>query len=363
MDFLKELFKKDLVKRLVVLIIIIFFLFILRSMLNLFLLTFLFTYIAYSLQKGITSKLDNVIKIKHIVVTLFLYLVMTSTIVFVVCRYIPIIIRELTEIGRELYKFNFRLIGGEFLSTYVVPYFGNIDFMSIFKNSQLNDFLKFDQFLRYASNFGTWSFNVFVALILSLFFMVEKDKIKQFFSQFENSKIAIVYSYTKDFGINFLNSFGKVVQAQIIIAFVNSILSVIVLFILNFPQFLGLGVMIFIFSLVPVAGTIVSLIPLSIIAYTVGGFKMIVYILIMIAVLHALESYVLNPRFMADKTELPVFIVFITLLISDHFMGVWGLLLGVPLLMFILNLLNIKPNSRSKRSKKIVRFKRLSTDD
>ena len=346
-----------------VLIIIIFFLFILRSMLNLFLLTFLFTYIAYSLQMGITKRLDNFIKIKPIVVTLFLYLFMSSAIIFAVCRYIPIIIRQLTEIGIKVSKFNFQFIGGEFLSTYVVPYFGNIDVMSIFKSSQVNDFLKFDQFLKYASNFGTWSFNVFIALILSLFFMVERDKIKQFFSQFQNSKIAIIYNYTKDFGINFLNSFGKVVQAQIIIAFVNSILSIIALFILGFPQVLGLGVMIFLFSLVPVAGTIISLIPLSIIAYTVGGFKMIIYVLIMIAILHALESYVLNPRFMADKTELPVFIVFITLLVSDHFMGVWGLLLGVPLLMFILDLLNIKPRAKGQRPKKLVRFKGSATDN
>ena len=223
--------------------------------------------------------------------------------------------------------------------------------MSIFKDYQINDFLKFDQFLKYASDLGTWSFNIFAALILSLFFMVEKDKIKEFFSGFQNSKISVMYKYTKDFGINFLNSFGKVIQAQIIIAFVNSILSIIALFILHFPQVLGLGVMIFIFSLVPVAGTIASLIPLSIIAYTVGGFNMVIYVIIMIAILHALESYILNPRFMADKTELPVFIVFITLLISDHFMGVWGLLLGVPLLMFVLDFLNIKPNTKRKALK------------
>lgn len=363
MNFLKELFKKDLVKRLLVLIIIIFFFFILRSMLNLFLLTFLFTYIAYSFQTGITNKLDKIIKIKPIVVTLFLYLFMTSAIVFIVSKYIPIIIRQLTEIGIKLSKFDFESMAGEFLSNYVVPYFGNIDIMSIFNNSEIKNILKFDNFLEYASNFGTWSFNVFVALILSLFFMVERDKIKEFFSQFQNSKIAIIYNYTKDFGINFLNSFGKVVQAQLIIAVVNSILSVIALFILGFPQVLGLGVMIFLFSLVPVAGTIVSLIPLSIIAYTVGGFKMIIYVLVMIAVLHALESYVLNPRFMADKTELPVFIVFITLLVSDHFMGVWGLLLGVPLLMFILDLLNIKPMSKGRRPKKLVRFKKSSMDE
>ena len=218
--------------------------------------------------------------------------------------------------------------------------------LSIFNNAG------FDQFLKYATNIGAWGFNVFVALILSLFFMVEKDKLKEFFLQFENSTISMVYRYTKDFGSNFLNSFGKVVQAQLIIAIVNSILSTIALFLFHFPQVLGLGVMIFIFSLVPVAGTIASLIPLCIIAFTIGGFKTVFYVLILIAILHALESYVLNPRFMADKTEFPVFIVFITLLISEHFMGVWGLLLGVPLLMFILDLLNIKLGPENKKSKK-----------
>ncbi|MFL0163847.1 AI-2E family transporter [Candidatus Clostridium helianthi] len=358
MNFLRELFKKDIVRRICVLLIIVFFMYILRSMLNLFLLTFFFTYIAYSLQVGITKRLDKFIKVKPIIVTLFLYIFMTSIIIFASYRYIPIIIRQLTEIGMKISRFDFRDIGGEVLSTYIVPYFGKVDFMSFFKNSEINDLLKFDQFLKYASNIGTWSFNIFVSLILSLFFMVEREKIKEFFSEFQDSKIAILYRYTKDFGINFLNSFGKVIQAQIIIAFVNSILSVISLFALGFPQVLGLGVMIFLFSLVPVAGTIASLIPLSIIAYTVGGFKMILYILIIIAVLHALESYVLNPRFMADKTELPVFVVFITLLVSEHFMGVWGLLLGVPLLMFVLDLLNIKPRSQNIKRRRLVTLKK-----
>jgi hypothetical protein len=68
MNFLKEIFQKDIVKRLIVLIIIIIFLYILRPMLNLLLLTFLFTYIAYSMQTGITKKLDKVIEIKPIVI-------------------------------------------------------------------------------------------------------------------------------------------------------------------------------------------------------------------------------------------------------------------------------------------------------
>ncbi|MBD7910902.1 MULTISPECIES: AI-2E family transporter [Clostridium] len=345
MNFLKDLLKKDITKRLIVLFIIIFFFFILKSMLNLFLLTFIFTYITYSFQKGITDKLDKYIKINPTIITLFLYLILSTAIVFFVSTYIPIIIKQLGEIISEITNFNFDSINIGFLSPYVRKYIHEIDFISIIKGAGL------DQILRYASNLGAWGFNVFIASILSLFFLLEKDKIKEFFFKFEDSKISMVYKYTLDFGTNFLNSFGKVVQAQLIIAFVNSILSTIALFLFHFPQVLGLGVMIFIFSLVPVAGTIASLIPLCIIAYTIGGFKTVFYILILIAVLHALESYVLNPRFMADKTELPVFIVFITLLISEHFMGVWGLLLGIPLLMFILDLLNVKLGSAGKKPK------------
>lgn len=318
-------------------------------MLNLFLLTFIFTYITYSFQKGISTRLNKFFKVNPILIIISLYLVLSAAIGFFVSTYIPVIIKQLGEIITEISSFNFDSINIGFLTPYVSKYIHEIDFISIIKGAGL------DQILKYVSNLGAWGFNVFVALILSLFFLVEKDKIKEFFSKFENSKISMVYEYTLDFGTNFLNSFGKVIQAQLIIAFVNSILSTIALFMFHFPQVLGLGVMIFIFSLVPVAGTIASLIPLCIIAYTIGGFKTIFYVLILIAVLHALESYVLNPRFMADKTELPVFIVFITLLISEHFMGVWGLLLGIPLLMFILDLLNVNLSCGDKKPKRTIK--------
>ena len=338
MDFFKELFKKDITKRILVLMVLIFFFYLLKGMLNLFLMTFLFTYITYSLQKAITSRLDKYIKINQVLVTVILYALMFVAVVFVIYTYMPVMIKQVREIGKEISTFDANSIGGEFVKRYIMPYIHDIDFTAISKGTGLNHLVE------YGKSVGAWSFNIFASLILSLFFMIEKDKIKKFVVKFDNSRVSGMYKYIRDFGRNFLNSFGKVIQAQIIIALANSILSTIALSMMNFPQVLGLGVMIFIFSLVPVAGTIISLIPLSIIAYSVGGVNMIIYVVILIAVLHSLESYVLNPKFMADKTELPVFFIFMTLLVSEHFMGVWGLLLGVPLFMFILDLLNVKAN-------------------
>ncbi|WP_278342584.1 AI-2E family transporter, partial [Parageobacillus thermoglucosidasius] len=98
----------------------------------------------------------------------------------------------------------------------------------------------------------------------------------------------------------------------------------------------------FFLGLIPVAGVIISLFPLCFIAYSIGGIMKVVYILIMIAVIHALEAYVLNPKLMSSKTNLPVFYTFIVLIFSEHFFGVWGLILGIPVFVFILDVLGVK---------------------
>jgi predicted PurR-regulated permease PerM len=119
---------------------------------------------------------------------------------------------------------------------------------------------------------------------------------------------------------------------------------------MGFPQALGLGFMIFILGLIPVAGVLISLIPLCIIAFNIGGFVKIIEVIVMIVVLHSLESYILNPKLMSSKTKLPVFLVFIILLFSEHYLGVWGLLFGIPLFIFLLDVLDIniqeKPNKK-----------------
>jgi len=62
----------------------------------------------------------------------------------------------------------------------------------------------------------------------------------------------------------------------------------------------------------------------------------------MIVALHALETYFLNPTLMSIKTKLPIFFTFIVLIMAEHFMGVWGLLFGIPLFLFFLDLIDVK---------------------
>lgn len=333
MGFIKDIFDKEITKRILALIALVIIFFMMRGLINLFLLTFLITYFIYSLQSVIMRRVGKLLHLNYAVVTILFYIVFATVITFFIYRYIPVVIYQIINIINQISEFDYK--SNIHVQKYLVPIIDQIDLKGYTKSGV--DFL-----VQLATNIGKWSINIFIALILSMFFMLEKNKVKNFMQKFKKSRAAGFYKYLDYFGSNFLNSFGKVIQAQVLIAFTNSILSMIGLGLLGFKQLLGLGVMIFFFSLIPVAGTIASLIPLSMIAFNNGGIKKILFVVILIAALHALESYVLNPKFMAAKTELPVFIIFIILLVSEHFMGVWGLLLGIPLFMFLLDLLNIK---------------------
>ncbi|TXK89576.1 AI-2E family transporter, partial [Parageobacillus sp. SY1] len=176
----------------------------------------------------------------------------------------------------------------------------------------------------------------------SLFFLLEKERIISFTNRFKYSKIGPFYDELEYFGKKFARTFGKVIEAQFIIATINMAITVAFLWIMGFPQLFGLGILIFFLGLIPVAGVIISLFPLCFIAYSIGGVMKVVYVLMMIAVVHALEAYVLNPKLMSSKTNLPVFYTFIVLIFSEHFFGVWGLILGIPVFVFILDVLGVK---------------------
>jgi predicted PurR-regulated permease PerM len=275
----------------------------------------------------------RIIPVKKVYITVAIYTILFVVIAFVMYKYIPIMINQVITIIDQIVDFDFNYSDNRILN-YGFQIVKDIDIANNLKSGS-------DYLLGLATNAGKISFNIFISLILSLFFILEKEEISNFLRKFEKSKARGAYQYIKYFGKNFLNSFGKVMKAQILIATINAILSVVALRFMGFHQLLGLGLMIFLLGLIPVAGVIISLIPLAIIAFKIGGIMKVLAVLIMVTVLHGLEGYVLNPKFMSVNTKLPVFFTFVILLVSEHYMGIWGLLLGIPLFMFVLDLLDV----------------------
>ena len=146
-----------------------------------------------------------------------------------------------------------------------------------------------------------------------------------------------------------LKNFTVDFQAQFFIAICNTVITTICLAFMKMPQIFALSLVVFIFSLVPVAGVIISTIPLGLVAYSVGGIRDVIYIIVMVIVIHTIEAYVLNPKFMSSQTDLPIFYTFIVLLVGEHFWGTWGLIVGVPIFTFLLDILGVKSIHKNKR--------------
>ncbi|MBU3157824.1 AI-2E family transporter [Clostridium estertheticum] len=94
-----------------------------------------------------------------------------------------------------------------------------------------------------------------------------------------------------------------------------------------------------------------SLVPLCLIAFKIGGLIKVIFVISMIFIIHAIESYILNPKFMSHTTNLPMFFTFAILLVSEHFMGIWGLLLGIPIFMFLLDLSGVDLSKKGSKLK------------
>lgn len=338
-EFMK-LFQYKGVKRILIFILIALVLYSMRSMINFILLTFIFSFLMNRLVNFVTNR----IPINRNIAVLVLYSGIVGSLTYGIAKYLPMIIQEISQLVWQVTAF-YQQPQENIVVNYVV---------SLLKENEITQYIEHGLtfVMRYFSNFSQFALQLLLAIILSLFFLLEKPRLISFTKKFKGSKLADFYKEIEFFGGKFARTFGKVIEAQFIIAIVNSVLSFIALWVMDFPQLIGLTIMIFFLGLIPVAGVIISLIPLSLIAYTIGGFIQVLYILIVIAVIHAIEAYILNPKLMSSKTDLPIFYTFIVLIFSEHFFGFWGLIIGIPIFVFFLDVLEVTQSDAMQESDK-----------
>ncbi|MDR4317508.1 AI-2E family transporter [Niallia circulans] len=338
MEMLLHFFQKKAVKRFLILFLIGLSLYFVRSMINLILFTFIFSYLMDRLVQFFTSKFA----IKRSIAVILLYFTVLFLLIYGISTYLPVVIQQISILVIQITDFYMQPHDNAVLN-FIVNTINNLNVTTYLHQG-------FTFIFKYFTNIWGNLLQVFMAIVLSLFFLLEKDRLRLFATRFHTSKIAPIYFECKYFCKKFVATFGKVIEAQFIIAIINCVLTTTSLYFLGFPQLFGLGIMIFLLGLIPVAGVIISFIPLCIIGYTVGGITHVISIVILIVVIHALEAYILNPKLMSSKTDLPVFFTFIVLIFSEHFFGVWGLIVGIPIFIFLLDILEVKSEKQRKES-------------
>jgi predicted PurR-regulated permease PerM len=53
---------------------------------------------------------------------------------------------------------------------------------------------------------------------------------------------------------------------------------------------------------------------------------------------------------MSSRTELPIFYTFVVLMVSEKLFGTWGLIVGVPIFTFLLDIMGVKSIGDKKQN-------------
>ncbi|MDR2457612.1 MAG: AI-2E family transporter [Clostridiales Family XIII bacterium] len=311
------------------------FIFAIKDIRSISLLTFLISFIFFNLQKKSKKICKKIlpINIHENIILIILYLLGLFVLTCLAIYLVPIIIKSLFLISSNFRYFNIDTLTRNF-DPRIAGIINNIDW-----NSYLSKLAEFITSL--AIEMSRIGINIFFAFIISFLFLFEKKKLYRLAYAARDSKIGFIYNDFFFFSKTFTKAFTDVMKVQLIVASVNAIISCIVLLMLGFPEVFGLTIMIFALGLIPVAGVIISIIPLSIIGFNTGGISLVLAVIIMIIIIHAIEAYILNPKIMSHKVQLPVCIVFLTLIFSEQIIGVWGLLIGVPIVVFLLKIFSV----------------------
>ena len=321
--------------RIITIVVIALVLITVWFMLDLVIFTFVLTFVFYHLQKYALRGLSKTVFhfIPPGVVLALLYAVIIFLLILFAMHNTPMIIEQIGHIGIAFSHFDFQKFLLE-IDPNLKWFAEQIDFNQyIWQIGQA--------IISGIASMGTVALNFIISMVLSFLLVLEREKIRAIGDSIKGSRIAGIYRYFLLFASSFCHTFGQVMTVQVIIAAINCGISTLYLTIIGFPFIMVFSIMIFIFGLIPIAGVFISLVPLVIVAFNVGGIIKVVQVIIMIAIVHALEAYFLNPRLMSKRTALPISLVFVVLIISEKYLGAWGMLIGVPVFMYVLNVLNI----------------------
>jgi predicted PurR-regulated permease PerM len=165
-----------------------------------------------------------------------------------------------------------------------------------------------------------------IVLILTLYFLASLRSMKRATYRFvPASKRAGFIDVSEDI----TSAVGRYVVGQVSLALVNGVLSAIFLSIIGAPQVVLLAFVAFLFSLIPLVGTVTGsaiIVLVCLFASPLTALVAAIYYIVYMQV----EAYVLSPRIMNRAVSVPGAVVVIAAVAGGSLGGILGALVAIP---------------------------------
>jgi len=179
-------------------------------------------------------------------------------------------------------------------------------------------------------------FLLFMTLMVAGYIMGTREKIVGFFRSLLPARSRISFDrllWRVDRGLS------GVVRGQLLICCVNGVLSAFGYWMFGLKYWPILAIVSAVMSIIPIFGSILSSVPVVMIGLT-QDFWTALWVLAWIVGIHQIEANLLNPKIIGVAAKIHPVLVVLALIVGEHFFGLWGALLGVPVLSLLQSIFN-----------------------
>ena len=197
--------------------------------------------------------------------------------------------------------------------------------------SKSKDLVKAGQALVAALIKGIFTF--FLTLMIGAFILIDREKLHSFLRSlfppgFREDYDEIIRDIDK--------GLSGVIRGQLLICLINGIFTYIGLIIFDVKYALILAVVAGVMSLVPIFGSILSSVPIVLVALVssdtgIDVFRGVAMVLWIVGI-HFIEANLLNPKIIGTAAKIHPVLVIFSLVFGEHEFGLVGALLAVPVL-------------------------------
>ena len=183
--------------------------------------------------------------------------------------------------------------------------------------------------------------NVGLGLIISLYLLLEREKILTFFKRLGDKAIK---DDKKRFRLEkYLWQINKVLFTFIAGKGLNSIINVIIvttmLFFLNVPYYFLLGLIAGLLNFIPYLGSMIAVALITIISLLTGGVALGLRVIIPLIIFQQMDGNYIEPRIMKSALKISPILVITSVLVGGAYFGIWGMFFAVPIATMIKQIL------------------------
>ncbi len=210
------------------------------------------------------------------------------------------------------------------------------DFIKSIQNINIKQYFQVDKILEYivsAIDAVTGVFNIFVAVIVSVYILAERDKILNFLKKAAGAVFKEKTYKNLDRYFNNSNEiFFKFIASQFLDAVVVGILVTIAMSIMGIKYAPLFGFLIGLFNMIPYVGAIIAVSIVAIITLITGGLEQTIWMLIVVIALQQIDANIINPKIVGQSLKISPLLVIFAITVGGAYFGMIGMFLAVPVI-------------------------------